>query len=156
MGRMADMNGTSKEELGVIISEKWGFLLLKLGEHQKCLMNSSNMQISVLPSWGFGFIMFVALESPFLTCQVRVMQGGPRSTRWETPDLQFPGNGFSQALRLPENWQISHFLYPFLPPCPWRGLCFQMGSVHFSCFQAFPQGLQLCKPLAVLSWGLVG
>lgn len=50
MGRMADMNGTSKEELGIIISEKWGFLLLKLGEHQKCLMNFSNMQISVLPS----------------------------------------------------------------------------------------------------------
>lgn len=73
----------------------------------------------------------------------------------ETPDLWFPGNRISQALQLPENKQISHFLPPFLPPCPWAGgrgeLCFQMGSVCFSGCQAFPQGLQLCKPLPVLS-----
>ena len=52
MGKMADMNGTSKEELGIIISEKWGFQLLNLGELQNCLMSSSNMEIPVLSSRG--------------------------------------------------------------------------------------------------------
>lgn len=57
MGKMAEMSSATKEELGVIISEKWGFHLLNLGERHNCLMSYSNMQIPVLPSRGFRFIM---------------------------------------------------------------------------------------------------
>ena len=151
MGKMAEMRRASKEELARTVSVKWHFLFLNLTEHQNSLASLSNMWIPVSQDLDS---LCLWLPNPLFQLARWVWCRGPRSTCWETADLWFPGNSIAQALQLPENKQISHFLSPFLPPCPLRRLCFQMGSVSFSCRQTFPRGLQLCKPSALLSQGL--
>lgn len=143
------MSRASKEELGR--KEKWDFQFLSLSKCQDYLMSLPNMQIPVPPSQIFGFTMFVAQEFPFSMCQVSVMQEVPGAHVEKHQIFGFQGTVSISGLLLPEKEQISPFLSPFLPLTPWRGLSFQMGSVSFGCSLASPQGLQMCKPQALLS-----
>lgn len=89
------MSRASKEERRR--KEKWGFEFLSLGKHQDSLTSLPNMQIRVPPSQIFGFIIFVAQESPFSTCQVSVMQGSQEHMLRNTRTLVSREQGLSRA-----------------------------------------------------------
>jgi hypothetical protein len=146
MGKMAEMNRASEEELDRTISEKRVSQFLTFGEHQKDLTSVSPCRfLSLLPRiWsypasGLGILFFNML----IEC---VTQGIPGAHTEKCIAFQGKAGVFLPGLWLLKTKQTSSFLSVSL-----EGLRFQMGWVSFSCSWAIPKFLQLCKPLGCLS-----